>query len=459
MMNTMGKIVRHLRWVLPILLAIVGGACFLARREAGRSVILITIDTLRADHLSAYGYTRPTSPHLDDFMSRGTGVWWAFSTASSTAPSHASIMLGTYPSFNTIGRLNGVFRLEDEAMTLAELCKSHRMQTAAIVSNPVLKRALGLHQGFDDYDDDLREKELNRGSPEQTAPHALAKALAKLEELRDDSFFLWLHFQDPHGPYTPPPEWVEVARSRDQEPIDDAEIPAGEDESGYQAIPTYQVLGDEHRTAEYVARYDGEIAYLDSHLKSLFERIDALGLLDRTLVAITSDHGEAMGEDDFYFAHGHSVGMDLVRVPLAFVGPGVNTQVLAGPYSNLDIFATVLDFLGIEPPAAMQSVSLYPALRGEEVRQAHVALTEGPDQLGIAFGDLYVRRWRETQAQQVVEMDRPDSSGFDIDDVAQRLDGFDSRSDSAFADINKRRIKTELSPEQLEQLRAIGYVN
>ncbi len=420
-------------------------------------MILITIDTLRADHLSAYGYQRPTSPHLDAFIARGTAVRWAFSTASSTAPSHASIMVGSYPSFNTVGRLNGLFELEDSATTLAELCAERGLQTAAIISNPVLRSELGLDQGFKSYDDDLESRELNRDLTEQTAPRALDKALAKLDEFRDAPFFLWLHFQDPHGPYTPPPEFVEAVRGVTAD--SSAVLPVGDNDSGHRAIPTYQVLGDERRIDEYVARYDGEIAYLDSHLKVLFERLEALGLLDRTLVAITSDHGEALGEDGFYFAHGHSVGADLVRVPLAFVGPGVlSGGVLAGPISNLDIFATVLDFLSIEVPAATQSASLWPLLTGDASQEApRPAFTEGPQQVGIASGDVYLRRARAGEAQQVVRLGS--TAATPADEVAATLRAFTSRADSSLAAIHDDRTKTAVSPEQLKHLRALGYVN
>jgi arylsulfatase len=300
-----------------------------------RSVLLITIDTLRADHLAGSGYSRPTSPSLDAFAKRGTGFEWAFSTCSYTVPSHASILVGMYPSFHSAGLMNGHQKLKSDETTLAEILRNAGWRTAAIVSNAILNSAIGLDQGFESYNDRLPHRELVRKIRERRASSAVDQTLAKLVEFRDQRFFLWLHLQDPHGAYSPPTTAPPLSRPEDEPPVGPM-LPIGEDNSGFRAIPSYQAYGDERAFGDYRDRYAAEIRYLDSELSRLFAYLDAHELLRHTLVVVTADHGEAMGENDFYFAHGHSVGLEQVLVPLFFVGDGVlSDQSVTTPVSNM----------------------------------------------------------------------------------------------------------------------------
>src|SRR5512140_3023657 len=277
------------------------------RPAAYESVILITVDTLRADHLSCYGYPIRTSPHLDALASGGALFANAFSASSTTASSHVSILTGLYPSAHSVGAYNfGV--LSPETVTLAEILKKHGYKTWAIVSNPTLDRSLGLDQGFDRYDDDLQQQETNRGLWEQTADTAVDKALHGLEAIGPDPFFLWLHIQDPHGPYSPPEQLIKPGEGAYPGP--DLELPAGTDHSGYGAIPQYQIYGDIRSRKDYIRRYDCEIAFADRELDRLFKYLGTRPRYSRTLLVLTADHGESMGEDGFYFSHSHSVGLD-----------------------------------------------------------------------------------------------------------------------------------------------------
>ena len=204
----------RLWWLAGILAAAASLGCGTEPSNAPatqiRSVLLITIDTLRADHLSGYGYVRPTSPQLDRFMDRGQRFRWAFSTSSRTAPSHVSIFTGLYPSATTVSVENGKYPLDAQTPTLASLAQRAGVRTAAIVSNAVLNRRLGLDRGFEVYDDVLPEQERNRFHRERIAEDAVAAALLQLEEFGSERFFLWLHLQDPHGPYTPPQAAIEA---------------------------------------------------------------------------------------------------------------------------------------------------------------------------------------------------------------------------------------------------------
>ena len=378
----------------PIVLAL-GLLCSLAACSKGpeqRSVILITIDTLRADHLSGAGYGRRTSPHLDRLAQEGTSFDWALSPTSYTRPSHASMLTGLDPSFHSVGLLNYELALRPEERTLPEICGAAGLSTAAVVSNFILQKGSGLEQGFATYDDRLPDLEQVRRLPERSAKHAVDSALALLPSLEQGRFFLWLHLQDPHGPYTP------AAHIAEPEPVGAAPerleraLPLGTDQSGYRSIPAYQGVGTERAFEQYRARYDREIKATDQELGRFLDALRAKGLLDTTLVIVTADHGEALGEDDYFFSHCHSVGLDQVHVPLIVAGPGVREGArIAAPVGNLDVFATALEFLDLPAPAGTHSRSLVPVLRGAAPVPEGPVFTASISQRGIALGGQYLR--------------------------------------------------------------------
>lgn len=436
---------------------------------------------MRADRVSRAGYARLTTPALDAFSQRGTWFSNAFSTSSYTVPSHASIMTGLYPSYHSAGLHNGQVSLLPGEITLAETCSAAGLRTAAIVSNVVLRRAIGLAQGFETYDDRMPNRESIRRIPERRAGDAITKAIAALEAFGTEPFFLWIHLQDPHGPYTPPEATPPPSATAGQaEPADDRILPEGADHSGFEAIPRYQLFRDERRVRQYVGRYDREIAFVDAQLGRLFEAAEGRGLLARTLVVITADHGEALGEDGYYFGHSHSVGLDQVRVPLVIAGPGLRAgRVVDDPVTNLAVYATILDFLGLEGPRPTRGTSLLPALTdGSRVPQEPF-YTESVAQRGIAYGGLYLRAdrrpaddsefWRVNpqtnghfgpQGTEVSRILPGSDSGVDPKRVAEleaRLDRYGVRADRSLAEMAQRSQETGPPVEIVEELRALGY--
>ncbi|GIK15775.1 MAG: hypothetical protein BroJett003_07390 [Planctomycetota bacterium] len=358
------------------------------------NLILITIDTLRADRLGCYGYRRATSPNLDRFMSRGTRFEWAFSSASYTAPSHISLLTGLYPSFNSVMLDNGrFFKLSGKTVTLAEQCRDAGMRTAAVISNPTLNRRLGLHQGFALYVDLQFDRVHERYLPKE-ATATTQEALEILNQVHDAPFFLWVHYQDPHGPYSPPCDLTTFAEAAPP-PEKDRILPVGADTSGYKAIPTYQVIEEERAAWRYGLRYDNEILYLDRHIQTLFDRVDELGLTRNTVIVLTSDHGEAFSEDEFFFAHSHSVGLDQVRVPLAIVGPGVPAgKVMTTPIGGVDVYATMTEMIGLKPVEKTSGRSWAAAVRAGKEPEEKPVFCEGFSQRGVAFRGMYYREDR-----------------------------------------------------------------
>lgn len=311
------------------------------------NLLLLTIDTLRADRLACYGGAAEVGTGICSLADEGARFDWAISTAPYTAPSVASLLTARYPSYHSV-RQSGVSYLRNDAVTLAEVLKDAGYMTAAFVSNPVLDTSRNLGQGFDVYDVRMTRTERNRpGYAEREAAATTDAALAWAQVAAEEPWFLWVHFQDPHGPYEPP----DADPARDDP--DGQVLAALGQHSGYQGIPAYQVLPGLVTAGAYERRYAEEIRYLDPHVTRLVAGLDALGT--RPAVIVTSDHGESFGEDGYWFAHGHSVSLDQIRVPLLWrpVEPG-EPAVVDEPVSLIDVAPTLLAAAGVEPPDDFQ---------------------------------------------------------------------------------------------------------
>ncbi|MEW6742186.1 MAG: sulfatase [Planctomycetota bacterium] len=458
-------------------LAVLLGALLTSCADSRPSILLITIDTLRADHTSVYGHTAHLTPALAELASRGTLFQWAFSASCTTVPSHASILTGLYPSFHTVGSNNAHYQLHPSAITLAELLSEAGYETAAIVSNPALSARVGLDQGFSHYDEKMEHREPTRGTREQVADRAVDKAIAWLAQSRDRPCFLWLHLQDPHGPYLPPEAWREVAeRGTTRSSL---VLAPGRDNAGFKSIPRYQVHAGERTVGEYAQRYDGEIAFTDHHLARLFDHLERSPDLSETFIALTADHGEAFGEDGFFFAHGQSVGLDQVRVPLLLAGPGVPAGMrIETPVSNVALFTTILDVAGLDSPGQAVGPSLLELARGECPAPDPV-FVESINQIGVIFDNTFIRSdrlatheagfwrtpnpntggpWRALGRERLSPLSSTlPAPAIDPGLLEKRLGEFDTRAAEAEQRNRLIRQPVPLSSEQQEALRRLGY--
>jgi arylsulfatase len=328
-----------------------------------KRVILITCDTLRADHLGVYGYQRPTSPALDAFAAECVVFDDCSATSSITGPSLSAIMTGLYP--DELGTFLNHFQMPPEAVTIAELAREAGYRTAGVVSNPVLKHypalgEIGVRQGFQHWDDEMNVAEENRPHlKERLAPDTAAAAIRWLERQRatgDDGFFLWVHFQDPHGPYTPPEEFASLFETHYET---DVRIPIGKTRFGRGQIPKYQALGGEQapvlHPAVYRDRYDAEIRFFDTAFGELVGWLREADWLDESLVVMTADHGEALGENGYWFSHGENVYRGVIHVPLLVRYPKGAARPsgnrVATCVNHLDLWPTFQEALGLEPLA------------------------------------------------------------------------------------------------------------
>lgn len=334
----------------------------LLRPAGGRTlpnIILLTVDTLRADHMALYGYGRDTMPAVEAFAQTAVVFDNAVVPRGSTRPSYASMLTGLYPFRHGV-RSNGMV-LHQDVTTLAEVLRSVGYHTAGFVSNFVLVGELsGFNQGFDVYDDRIAERELNRSNYERTATNTLKAILQWLETDPRRPFFLFTNFIDPHGPYHPPERFRRLFRCTEQRTV-----PADR-------IPAYQRIEGVTDYFEYVGRYDGEIRYVDRAISILIDQLKSKGLWDDSVVIFTADHGESLGEHGIYFEHHFHVWEETVRVPLAIRLPGsADEEDAARPRrvpalcSPMDLPPTLYAYLGLPLDGQFDGRNLLGMLRQE----------------------------------------------------------------------------------------------
>ena len=287
------------------------------------NILLITIDTLRADHLSSYGYPLKTSPAIDYLAERGVRFSSAHSPIPLTGPSHVSLFTSRFPQEHG-ARVNGyAVDKNSKWLFLPQILRRFGYFNAAFISAwPLTSRLTHLDRWFDVYDEDLSRKYQVFNSS-RYAEDVTPLVTDWLENRPPRPFFLWVHYFDPHSPYHLRDGFEELAKS---------------------GHPDNRPLSKNQEMTDRIRNYDSEIAYTDFHIGKLLKRIDALGLTDSTLVVLTSDHGESLGEHG-YVGHGRALSQGIVGIPLILRYPDVIPagQVIDANVSLLDVTPTVLE--------------------------------------------------------------------------------------------------------------------
>jgi choline-sulfatase len=397
------------------------------------NVLLVTLDTTRADHLGCYGWTRAQTPEMDRLAHEGVRFEWAFSPVPVTLPAHASLMTGLYPFAHGV-RNNGNFYLGETFATLATVLKGRGYRTAAFVSSFILDRRYGLQRGFDTYDDRM-DAEGARGpivnlEAERRGDHtgaALDGWLTAYATQPAAPFFAWLHLYDPHQPYWPP------------QPFRDAF--AG-------------------------ALYDGEIAFDDAIVGQLVERLGELGLLDRTLIAIVGDHGESLG-DHGEETHTMFVYDSAIRVPLILWRPGLlpSGGVVREPVRLTDVAPTLLELVGAPALPTADGRSLRPVIEGRAAAPAPAIYIETlVPQLYMNWAPLRGlrdERWKYIDAPKPELYDLaadPAESRNVHDERPQMVRGFRQALDQMTGGAAGVHTGGTMDRETLEKLVSLGYV-
>jgi arylsulfatase len=336
----------------PILRAVLLAAlaCVVACRPAKpppRHLVLITVDTLRADHLGVYGDTLGLTPELDAFAPGAQVFDYAYSPAPFTLPSVTTILTGRYPGETKM--MTNRATLETSVPTLASELYVRGFRTAAAVSNFVVRSATGLSRGFEVYDDEMPLRDPTRKLPWRDAAGTTRAALRAVDTIRGDDrrIFLWVHYQDAHGPYLPPPAVREAYLPAEAAKPDGLrELPIGTTDTGIGEIPRYQAVEGKRQVAFYRAGYDGGVHQMDEQVGVLLRGLAERGLLDDAVVAFTADHGEGLGENDYWFAHGENLSDELIRVPLLLRAPGLAPTRRQDVVALADLAGTLARALG-----------------------------------------------------------------------------------------------------------------
>jgi arylsulfatase A-like enzyme len=448
-----------------LVLAPVGSGCGGPDRPRP-DVLLITVDTLRADRLGVYGFALDTSPAIDRLAASGVVFERAIAGASFTSGSHASIMTSRYTREHTIGYMNGGTRLEG-ITTLAETFERAGYQTAAFVGNVILNRDSGLDRGFEVYDDELPDPERNREFVfERIAEKTTERALRWLENRDHRPFFLWVHYQDPHGPYTPPPAFR--GKFPPEFKPDEKPLPVLDGVSGLNGIPSYQYIDGIRRQSVYEARYAEEIAYADHWIGELVARVEANASKEGIIVVFTADHGESLGEGDRYFSHGSSTLPDQARIPLIIRAPGLQAGRRAEIAHHVDIMPTILELAGFAVPADASGVALGPILRGDALPVERLVYCDQGFDLSAYGPSEFVRVGDVSAAWNSGEATHPTTMWPRWDNYRWVSDGGWRVVDSV-SEISKEQIRSYFEsavpmveaqePTRLraERLRALGY--
>jgi len=404
------------------------------------NVLLITLDTVRADALNPYGQTRVSSPAIDRMAREGVLFEQAVSSAPNTLPSHATILTGRFPPSHGV-RANAGYALPEENETLAEILKARGYRTAAEIAAPVLDAVTALDQGFDHYRDlaspgietiraeatDADGRSFEVDLKERSAQDITRLGKEFLDAHRTLPFFLWLHYFDAHHAYLPHPE-----------------------------------LGSQLADDPYL----GEVLFVDGQIGDLLEHLEGLGLRERTLVVLVADHGEGLG-DHGEKTHAFLVYDSTLRVPLIFWGAeGLpHGRRIATPVRTADIAPTILDWVGAPSPAGIQGRSLAALIRGETEDLELPAYGESID-IATTFGGSPLRflrlgRWKYIHQPEPALYELTEDPGEQrnlAEAHPKRVAAMRAELARLLAGMPGPSGAAGLSPERAAELEALGYV-
>lgn len=430
--------------------------------EEARQLILISVDTLRADHLGAYGQPLALTPNIDVLAEASTVFTWAYAPSSYTLPSVSALLTGRYPE--EVGVTTNRHVLAQGVPTLATILLERGWRTGAVVSNFVLGPAVGVDRGFELFDASLPQREAARPVPERIAKHTTDAALKMLDVLSGEGqerVFLWVHYQDPHGAYTPPPGYRERYLAHERTAPDGRRrLKRARGYLSVGRIPEYQFVEEQHEVAFYRAGYDGEIRYLDEEIGRLLRAVDRHRPADETILVFTADHGEALGEADFWFAHGEYLIQPLVHVPLMLRLPTQLPQLRTDVASLLDVLPTLAQALGFPPPPGVRGRDLFAGGAEREASDVYLALPRHSSlpRFGLIADDYhYLVELEDGQRREQLFRLGNDSDLAHLD--TKRLQIMRQQLQRIRASVGQRSVQVQnLSPEDRRRLEALGYL-
>jgi arylsulfatase A-like enzyme/Flp pilus assembly protein TadD len=407
------------------------------------NVVLITIDTLRADHLGCYGYKQIKTPNIDGLAADGVRFENAFAVVPVTLPSHSSMLTGTYPMLSGMHDFSGN-KLNPLQPTLASVLKQAGYQTGAVIGAAVLDSRFGLSQGFDFYYDHFdfsRLDEANLDEMERPGNVVADVALDWLAKNSQKKFFLWMHLYDPHFPYHPP----------------------------------------EPYSREYAAQpYDGEIAFADEQVGRLLRFLKEKGIYKNTVILLCGDHGESLGEHGEkthgFFIYNATMHVPLIiRLPESPLPENTAARTVTGSVSLVDLMPTVLGAVGLEIPSQVQGRSLLPELRGGRTEDGR---SDQADRDRVLYGETFLPRihfnWSELRGSENTKyhfIDAPRPELYDLAKDPGEVHNLFSEKKAVAGEMRAKLVslirdysagkemaeKTGLDPALMERLKSLGY--
>ncbi len=397
-------------------------------RDSSLNVLLVTLDTTRADRIGCYGYQEARTPNLDYLASNGVLFLNAYCQVPLTCPSHCSILTGTYPLYHQV-RNNGTYYLSPELKTLAEALKEKGLKTAAFVSSFSVDSRFGLDQGFDIYADQFSPDQTFKAlNSERKAEKVFAPFSRWLGDNKVGPFFAWVHFFDPHLPYDPPSPYRE------------------------------QFLDEP---------YDGEISYMDVYIGKIVDKLREYNLLQNTLIILAGDHGEAFGEKQ-ETGHGVFIYESTMRVPLIFFSENSlpRGKVIDSRVRLIDIMPSILDMLDVPQPEGIQGISLLPYIEGKKKDDLSTYIESYYPRENYGWSELvglidgswkYIKAPKEELYNLVQDPQEEEN-------LIQEAGKVGQEKRDKLEDIIQNSVspliagKRKLSAEERERLRSLGYI-
>lgn len=438
------------------------------------NVVLISLDTLRPDHAGCYGHERNTSPNIDRLAKKGFRFETAVSAAPWTLPAQMSLFTSLAPSVHQVYSLYS--QLSSDTETLAEMLKDQGFSTAAFTGGGFMAAEYGFGRGFDVYHENVKDK------PELVETDVYPIYVKTEQWLRRNSgkrFFLFFHTFEPHTPY------INHHFTSGMDPGKVGETLTIED---LRDLSTGKLTLNKEEIEYVKALYDGDIWYADRFVGEILSKIRKLGIEDKTIIIVTSDHGEDLW--DHYprnsANHGHSLYDDLVRIPLIIFHPKYrNPRMIKSQVRIVDVLPTILDFLNIPAPRSLSGTSLVPWMKGEETGDLDayseaIHLTDnpfhdfGPERKSIRTGDYkyifapdleekeYRGRNMTFQKRELFNLsaDRQEKNNLVLEEpniaeeLHQKVEAFMVRRKP----VRLERQKTHITPETRKRLKALGYI-
>jgi len=421
------------------------------------NLILISLDTLRADHLGCYGYPKNTTPHIDKLARQGVVVKTAISQAPFTMSSHMSLLTSLYPSFHGVNKLRDSY-LDSKVTTLAEALYNQGYRTWAITGGGQLSSNYGFAEGFETFIEYNNKTDVER---------KVKETIGFLDQQKNNNFFVFFHTFRPHAPYRAPAPYNTMFDPDYQGDVTGDTATLNEINSGKRQVTA--------RDIEHIeSLYDGDIRHTDEALAPLFDYLRSSKLDSNTLIVITSDHGEEFGEHGKVALHSHTLYDELLQIPLILVAPKLlpSGKVLQNQVRSIDIAPTILELFGVQKVEAMQGSSLVNLIRsGADKNPEHYAYSER-----LATDNTYLRSVRSPSFKFICQENRDnhdrqyyyfnlqsdpheqkniDPSGNKEKGLLSQIQFLIDRERTAKKVVRER----ELDNETLETLKALGYVN